>query len=330
MIMGQGRRGEQRGIALISILLVVVIATVLSVSMIRHQNLIIHQVRNGLQMSQASQYALGGEELARQILWQDLADTGPVDYLTEKWAAPNMLFEFEDGEVNIQIIDLHSRLNINSLLAVGPVGQVSRARFAALLAVVGLDASYLDRLVDWIDADGAVNQLGAEDYEYLGLDRPYRAANQPMTEISELRLIVDMNAEGFAALEPYLCALPTAGAPINVNTADAAVLQSLAPGLTPGLVDQLIGVRDGNGGFETVTEFLQSPYLAGLGVPEAGLGVQSAFFEVRVRARYLDRYGYLTSVIERNTATGVLRVVYRNVSRRIAVPEPELMETPNV
>ncbi len=324
------QRAGENGIALISILLVVVIATVLSVSMIRHQNLVIHKVRNGLQMSQAHQYALGGEELARQILWQDLADTGPIDHLAEAWAAPAMLFEFEDGEVNVQIIDLQGRLNVNSLLLPGAPGQHARARFSALLTLLGLDPGYVHRITDWVDKDGAVSQLGAEDYEYLGFDRPYRAANQPITELTELRLIAGMDAEIFTTLAPYLCALPTAAAPVNVNTANATVLQSLAPGLNPGLVEQLIGVREAEGGFPTVTEFLQSPYLAGLGVPEAGLGVQSAFFEVQVRARYLDRYGYLTSVIERNAVSGTMRVVYRNVSRRIAVPEPELMETPDV
>ena len=59
---------RQQGVALISVLLVVVIATVLSVSMIRHQNLTIHKARNVYDQAQAAQYALGGEDV-RAIWW---------------------------------------------------------------------------------------------------------------------------------------------------------------------------------------------------------------------------------------------------------------------
>ena len=54
------RRGEG-GVALVAVLLVVAIATVLSVSMITKQNLAAHKTLNHLEQSQAFQYALGGE-----------------------------------------------------------------------------------------------------------------------------------------------------------------------------------------------------------------------------------------------------------------------------
>ena len=62
---------RQAGVALVSVLLVVAIGTVLAVSMIQEQYASIQISRGYLSRTQANQYALGGEELARQILYAD-------------------------------------------------------------------------------------------------------------------------------------------------------------------------------------------------------------------------------------------------------------------
>jgi type II secretory pathway component PulK len=64
-----------------------------------------------------------------------------------------------------------------------------------------------------------------------------------------------------------------------------------------------------------VQAFLQDEALAGRNVTLQGLGVQSGYFQVTVRARYQDRAGYLTSVIQRNAADGSLRVIYRDMMK---------------
>ena len=307
---------NQQGVALISVLLVVVIATVLSVSMIRHQNLIIHKARNIYDHAQAAQYALGGEELARQILWQDFKDAPEVDHLQEEWADQALFFEFEDGDVSVEINDMQGRFNINALVLSGDAGRNAQLRFSQLLQLVGTDAMYMDRAIDWMDDDISTRPLGAEDYDYLGLEVPYRSGGQAYMDLTELRLLLDMDADTFEQLEPYLSALPEPTTPINVNTADAGVLQSVSPKLTSEASIELISEREAQQGYQTVTEFLQSPFVAGLGIQEAGLSVQSNFFEIRVRARYLERYGYLTSVVQRNF-DGTMSVIFRNLSRKV-------------
>ncbi len=317
--------GSQRGVALISVLLIVVIATVLSIAMIKHQNLSIHRARNSVDHGQARQYALGGEELARQILWEDFTENDQRDHLLEQWAEP-MAFDFDDGEVLLQIVDLQGRININSLSIEGVWGKQTQQRLRLLLSQLGVDAMHLDRALDWIDDDDSVRNLGAEDYDYLGLERPYRSAGQLVSELSELRLLLDMDAETFDMLVPYLSVMPEPRTSINVNTADAQVLQTLSPALTAGIAEELIAVRRDESGFESVMSFLQSPYVAGMGIADTGLSVQSAFFEVRVQARYVDRYAYLTSVVHRSPTTGRMRVVYRNLSRRVSLLDPRQEE----
>ena len=59
---------SQQGVALITILLVVVIATILGVSMTTAQKFAISRARSFFDQGIVRQYAYGGEKLARQVL----------------------------------------------------------------------------------------------------------------------------------------------------------------------------------------------------------------------------------------------------------------------
>ena len=309
-------RKMESGVALISVLLLVVIVTVLSVSMIQNQNFAIHQIRNSYDFTQTNLYALGGEELARQILWQDFQDSPGIDHLNEEWAEKNHHFEFEGGEIEINIIDLQSKFNINSLILEGDFGREARRRFGKLLLLSGLDTMYLDRLIDWMDDDGITRALGAEDYDYLGLATPYRTSGQPFTDLTELSLILDMDFSSFEQIRNRLSALPELNTPLNINTSDLIVLKTILP-VSSGEVDNsLVRVQESNGAFNSVDEFLQASPISRSGIKATGLSVQSNFFEVQIRVRYGDRIGYLTSIIQRGN-NGSTHVISRNHSRKI-------------
>lgn len=309
-------RVRNQGIALISVLLVVVVGTVLAVRMTTSQSLSASRAGTHSLNMQAREYALGGEELARQILGEDMqnAETIGRDHMGEPWASPDLRFEFDNGEVTLTIEDLQGRINLNALTE-------RRASQTAgwlrdYLDELQIDSGFRDRIEDWIDEDSATRTVGAEDFDYLALERPYRAANGPITDISELRLLLDMNPEIFEQIRHGLTALPINHAYLNINTAPASVLQSLSPKITLAEAEVMVAARDADGGYATIAAFLSQPELAGLGITATGLGVQSRYFRVQVRARYLDRYAYLTSVIERNLTLGVMQVIYRDHSRK--------------
>lgn len=317
---------RRRGVALVSVLLVVAIATVLAVGMVREQAGSIQVAHGFLQRGQALQYALGGEELARQILREDFEAAPGRDHLAETWASPAFDFEFEEGVVDITITDLQGRINVNSLSERNPGADLTRQRLLNLVAAAGGDPSIVDQAQDWIDADDGARALGAEDFEHLALDPPRRTASALMADISEVRLMPGLSLssapapahEIYQRLSPALTALPEAATNINVNTASPLALQSLAAGLGYDAAQALATRRDEEGGFESVSAFLQSPELAGLGVADTGLGVQSSFFEVRVVARYQGRYSHLTSIVQRNPTDGNLRVIRRDFSRSVS------------
>jgi general secretion pathway protein K len=317
MRIGRSVYSNQSGVALITILLVVVIATVLGVSMVKDQNASIQRTRNFFEQGQARQYALGGEELSRQILWEDFDKDSEKDTLLEPWAAPDMIFEFEDGEIRIQIEDLQGRLNVNALMSEGSAAQQARARFGNLFAQIGVQPEFVDRINDWIDPDATVRQLGAEDFEYLGLEQPYRTSGQLMVDSSELRSVLDLEYDAYIKLLSFVSALPEVESELNINTARPEVLQSLSHKLSPEAAERLAAVREEQEGFDTVAEFLQTEEVAGLGISNQGLGVQSVFFEAKIIARYQERFSYLTSIIQRDRVDGSTRVIYRNSSKKI-------------
>lgn len=310
---------QQQGIALISILLVVAIATVLAVSMVREQQASIQVTRGFLGRGQASQYALGGEELARQILFEDFSSGTGMDHLLEVWADPELHFEFEEGEVHLTITDLQSLINLNGLSERNPSQNITRQRMLNFVNTLGIDPSVVDRMSDWIDGDTSIRGAGAEDFEYLLLKPAYRTGNAPMTDVSEVWLL-GLAPEMTSQLLTVLAALPAPEAAININTAGPQVMQALASGLSYEAAQVLIQRRNENEGFETVEMFLQTPELAGLGIVDDGLGVQSAFFEIRTIARFQDRYSYLTSIVHRNPVNGSMRVIARDFSKSYRPP----------
>ena len=100
---------RQRGVALITVLLVVAIVTVVCAGMIARQQLSIRGTANQVQARQAWHYALGGEALAQSILRRDLRASGngsgqpAVDHLLEPWALPQPAYDLDEGQGQVQI-----------------------------------------------------------------------------------------------------------------------------------------------------------------------------------------------------------------------------------
>jgi len=308
---------RQRGVALLTILLVVAIATVIGVSMASEQSFAIHRARNLLEQAQVNQYAMGGEELARQILYEDFESQVQRDFFAESWYLDQEVYEFEEGELQLTISDLQSKINLNAMLE-GASSGIQIGRFARLLSFLSLDPSITDRLLDYMDSDQNRRPLGAEDYEYLGLETPYRTSGQALQSVTELMLLLDMDKESFNALLPYVTVLPERTGMLNVNTADPVVLQTLGNNISTDVIDSVLMAREGEDGIQSVEEF--STLMGTLPASQLNLqslGVQSSFFQVDVVARIHDRVGYLSSIIYRDATDGSIEVIYREIGRRI-------------
>ncbi len=313
---------RQRGVALITVLLVVALVTVVCAGLIARQQLSIRSSANQLHVRQAWHYALGGEILAKALLRRDLQQgnpRAPVDHLAEAWARPLPPFALDEGgEVRVRISDPSGRFNLNSLVRQGQANEAAVAQFRRLLRILQIEAPYAERLLDWLDADQeASGAQGAEDNQYLLAQPAYRTANRLLGDPSELRLLLEMSEADYRRLLPFVTALP-ADATLNVNTADARVLASLADGLPLASAQALVEGR-GSRGYADVASFLAK--LPGLTIQSQGLAVGSQYFQVFSEVSLGDRRQLLLSTLQR-ASDGQVYVLARDLGQSGSPPGP--------
>jgi general secretion pathway protein K len=289
---GNACAARQRGVALITAILIAALVTVAAVALAARQQFDLRRSANLLEADQAYLYALAGETWARQILAQD-ATQSAVDTLTEDWARPLPPVPVTGGSVGGRIEDLQGRFNLNNLgqpsgePVSDPVQALQRLLAAAGRAGQGLSPELAIRVADWVDAD--LNPLpgGAEDLEYLALDVPYRTGNHALASPSELAAVAGVTPEILRQLLPWVATLPAA-TPVNVNTAPAPVLMSLHPDLTAAIAEQLIAYRE-QSPFDDPADFvdtLKADFGIDLGAEAADtrVSVVSDYFLVTVEA----------------------------------------------
>lgn len=300
------RRG-QRGVALLTAILVVALATVIVAGVLDQGNLALARTRNMVRVEQADALGLGLEEWAMQLLLRDLASDAGMDSNDDIWGSPLPPTPVPGGRIMGRMSDLNGRFHLNNLVSGDQVVASQVQRFERLLRALQLDPGIAVAVADWMDPDFAAEAAGAEDQRYLQRTPPYRAANRAFVHVSELRLVRGIDREVYAALAPHVSALP-AGSPINVNTATVPVLMSLAEGMTEAVARRI--AREGTARYASLAA-LQSE-LQQYGMPALDtfqLGVVSDHFLARAEIE-LDGIpiGY-SSVIERRP--GILRVVSR-------------------
>ncbi|HHJ16023.1 MAG TPA: general secretion pathway protein GspK [Gammaproteobacteria bacterium] len=315
---------RQQGVALITALLVVAIATVAAVSMATRQQLDIRRTASLLHSEQAWAYVLGAESWARVILMRDKQD-GNIDTLSEDWATRPPVSVVEGGTIQGRILDMQGRFNVNSLVVNGEPDKDNIDRYKRLLRLLDLDEALVDPLVDWIDANIDVRfPDGAEDEAYLLLPVPYRAANRPLVDISELRLVQGYEPEVLAKLQPFVSALPEPTA-ININTASAEVLSILAENMSLADGEALVEAR-GEEGYTKVDSLSQQPALNGKQQFNPGtLSVETKWFLLVSEANIGQGRARLASLIQRGDQAA--RVVRRQREFAELVVAPVKEET---
>lgn len=303
---------KQRGVALITILLVVVLVSALLYHLVTRQALVVAQTRQVVRADQSLEYALGAEAYARQILYEDWnqAPSRVLDTLTETWAIPAAPFDIDAGHLEMSIVDLNRRFNLNSLAGQDTVRNVQR--FKTLLGVLGLDPAVADAWKDWVDRDSEGTGVGGEDGAYLVATPPFRAANQPAGSTSELALLNLLDGDQLALLLPHVAVLPTTTLRINVNTADAPTLESLTPTLTQARAEALV---------ESDRHY-DSPGALTAEIPELSgaadaMAVVSEYFEIHSRAEIDGFTTELTSVIRRDPTTGRITLLSRDFGKHL-------------
>lgn len=311
---------QQQGIALITILVMVALATILAATIAKRQANTAENTAYLMRQNQSLLYAKSAEAFFSELLVDDANNAGAVDHLQENWAKPMPAFPVEDGFVSGTLQDESGKFNLNSLVNdEGVPNPQAKLWFEKLLLRVGLSEKLSEAVIDWQDADDEISgTMGAENSYYQGLPQGYLAANSKFHNVEELKLVRGFEDQKYLQIVAYVSALPASDSKVNVNTAPAMLLASLDPKLDINAVEQALQKRQANlehfsnindlwamEPFKQVNPDVQSQV-------NALLGVQSNYFKAKIEVLLSERKRQFSSDLVRKDKT--VYVVYRSMA----------------
>ncbi|WP_038344388.1 type II secretion system minor pseudopilin GspK [Acinetobacter sp. A47] len=234
------RHSSQQGIALLTILVMVALATVLAATIAKRQTNTTENTGYLMRQNQSLLYAKSAEAFFSELLIQDSESANNIDHLQENWAKPMPAFPVEDGYVSGRLLDESGKFNLNNLVKPDgtQVDESARRWFEKLLQRVGLPAELSQAVIDWQDVDDeTTGAMGAESNYYQGLDPAYLTPNTKFHSVEELKLVRGFEGKNYDLIRPYVTALPEQ-TKININTAPALLLASIDPKLDVKAVEQ--------------------------------------------------------------------------------------------
>jgi general secretion pathway protein K len=275
----------QSGIALLSAILVVLVASAIIVSITHQEAFSIRKTSRIQLMDKARLYALGLEDWARLFLSKDRKDSS-IDHLGEDWAIGIPGLPIEGGFLSGYLEDEQGKFNLNNLLG----SEESLNRFNRLCNNLNVDTTFVPALLDWLDEDFEVRYPDGAEENY----QTYRVANREMVDISELLLVKNVTPEIYQVLKPHITALPGA-TNMNVNTMSKTIFLSLGDDLD---AEAFIEAREKEefADLQQMTERLQIP------LEEAGLSVSTDYFLAHGQITLGDQSLFLNTLIHRDSA----------------------------
>lgn len=252
-----------------------------------------------LRDTQAEFYAQGSIDWAKAQLRDNFANQKP-NQIVDKMPMKSPENVVNGYHILSEIEDMQARVNVNHVM-----NAEGQADFKRLLKVVApsIDTNKATEiqlsLLDWIMPGDGMNEKGKN---YLSLNPPYRAAHRMMVSTSELQLIEGMTPALYAALTPYVAALPTV-APINVQTAPAAVLATLSDSMTIDtgkVIEQLRAQQN----FPTTDAFLNLDIMKNHKISADKITTVSQYFLVTTTVKIENQKVVLYTLLERTGKEG--------------------------
>jgi general secretion pathway protein K len=204
--------------------------------------------------------------------------------------------------VEVEVIDLGTRLNINSL---------SEIDFRNLIFyAVGdaIEAEYLAQAIaDWRDVDDLARIRGGERDEYLKAGLLRLPTNTSFHDVEELLDVKGMTQDVFDLISPFLTTI--GAAQVNLNTAPVTVLRVL-PGMNDEIVARILAARSRGQRIANVAEVMPPPR-GGLapGVQQAMQAQnQRAQQQITARAGVLTQQLLLTVMAQASPASKPVRL----------------------
>ncbi len=311
---------QQQGIALITILVMVALATILAATIAKRQAATAENTAYLIRQNQSLLYAKSAEAFFSELLVDDAENAAEVDHLQENWAKPMPAFPVEDGFISGSLQDESGKFNLNTLVNEQGIPNVqAKAWFEKLLLRVDLPAQLSEAVIDWQDADNeTVGAMGAEESYYQGLPNGYLPANSKFHNVEQLKLVRGFEGQKYQQIAEYVTAAPNLDSKVNINTASAMLLASLDPQLDVQAVQQALQQRQAKlEHFSSINQLWEiAPFskVDSAVRSEVGnlLGVQSNYFKARIEVLLSERKRQFSSDLVRKDKT--VYVAYRSMA----------------
>lgn len=304
---------NQRGIALIVVILMISVIVVLTIQLNRASRAELYDAANLSDGIRLRYVAKSGFNAVQALL---LNHKPNFDTLTQEWAKTDELsksFEnaFDFGRVRVFTEDESGKIPVNRLLTGGAVNPVVREMMINLLSLPEYRLEeervqiIVDSLKDWLDSDSEVTGKGAESEYYKSLDKPYSAKNASIESMEELLMIKGFSNDLYRGtadtpgLEKHISL--SGDGKININTCPKLILRVLSKEITPELADAIDAYRRNPENEASLSDPMWYKKIRGM----ANISINPALITTRSDYFRITSTGYFQNMTE--TVSGVIK-----------------------
>ena len=301
-------RPGQRGVAVVTALLLTTLAVTIVVSLFWQQQVQVRSIENQRLQLQQQWVLRGALDWARLILRED-ARTSSLDALTEPWAtplAPTRLDRYvESGTVREEagnavlsgfIQDAQGRFNLANLVTQGEIDTAEVKAFERLLRLLKQDPELANSIARFMAEVGRAEL------------NPRADTVRPMgfVQLDDLLVVPGCTPQMIRTIRPYVVILPM-NTTVNINTASPELLAASISGLSLADANQLVNSRR-QAAIRDLGDLASRLSNRKLSFDRDRLGVASSFFLVSGNVTIRNATLRIDALVERKPNT--TRVVW--------------------
>ena len=265
---------KQRGMAIISALLIAAVVAVLAGAMLTRQTVFTRGLEAEQLRIQGQWLLQGGLERSRQMLW-DARQKDVLTRLDQPWA------RVQRGVFEGRIEDEQGKFNLRNLVNRQQVDADQLQSFERLCRLIGVDPAVSRR----------ISQRVIASYE--------PPAKYPMLRsLDDLSGIEGLDPVVLQRMHAYISVLP-GQTWVNGNTASAEVLSAVVPQLSLSQAHGLVAERDSGQWFINRGDFVNRLRLPQVEVDSVHVGITSEWFRVQGQARREQRRVTIDALLHR-------------------------------
>jgi len=268
---------KQRGMAIISALLIAAVVAVIAGGMLTRQTVFTRSLEAEQSRVQGQWLLLGGLERSRQMLWE-ARQKDVLTRLDQPWARA------QTGVFEGRIDDEQGKFNLRNLVNRQQPDAEQLQSFERLCRTLGVAPAVSRR----------ISQRVIASYEQNG-----QPAKYPMLRsLDDLSGLEGLTPEVLQRLQAYVSVLP-GNTWVNGNTASAEVLSAVVPQLSLSQAHGLVAERDNGHWFINRGDFVNRLHLPQVELEAVQVGITSEWFRLQGQARRERRRVTIDALLHR-------------------------------